>query len=336
MKPKTSPVILAGDIGATKTVLALLREVRGKIESIREEVYNSQEFSQFEEILARFLAKGKPVRIKAACLGVAGPVRDGRCKTTNLSWSLDEQSLAKSLGVKNVCLLNDLAAMAYGMLFVSSNQMAVLNEGHPPQKKGNIAVIAAGTGLGEALLCWNGQDFFPVASEGGHVDFAPQTDVEIELFRFLRSEYGHVSYERILSGPGILNIYKFLQETGFALEPDWLRKRLLSSDPSSTITEIGLQQGHKLCTETLALFTSIYGAEAGNLALKTLSLEGVYLGGGIAPKILDKLKDGTFMRAFSNKGRYSDLLKKIPVKVALDKRAGLIGAAHYILRLWKD
>ena len=333
MKSKTSPVILAGDIGATKTVLALFREVSGRIESVREEVYKSQEFPQFEQILARFLANGEPVGIKAACLGVAGPVRDGRCKTTNLSWFLDEQNLAKTLGAKVVRLLNDLEAMAYGMLFLSPSQMAVLNEGHPPKKKGNIAVIAAGTGLGEALLCWNGQDYFPVASEGGHVDFAPQTGREIELFRFLQSEYGHVSYERIISGPGILNIYKFLRDTGFAPEPDWLRKRLQNSDPSPTITEIGLQQGHELCTETLALFTSIYGAEAGNLALKTLSLVGVYVSGGIAPKILDKLKDGTFMRTFSNKGRYSDLLKKIPVKVALDNRAGLIGAAHYALRL---
>ncbi len=333
MKPKTSPLILAGDIGATKTVLALFREVSGRIKLVREKVYKSQEFSQFEQVLARFLADGDHVRIKAACLGVAGPVRDGHCKTTNLSWYLDEQNLAKSLGVKNVCLLNDLAAMAYGMLFLSPTQMAVLNEGHPPNKKGNIAVIAAGTGLGEALLCWDGQDYFPVASEGGHVDFAPQTDLEIELFRFLQSEYGHVSYERILSGPGILNIYKFLRETGFAPEPDWLRKRLQTSDPSPTITEIGLHQGHELCTETLALFTSIYGAEAGNLALKTLSLAGIYLGGGIAPKILDKLKDGTFIQTFSNKGRYYDLLKKIPVKVALDHRVGLMGAARYALRI---
>jgi glucokinase len=333
MRSKTTSVILGGDIGATKTVLALFRERDGKIQAIREQVYKSQEFPQFEQILAKFLADGEPVQIRAACLGVAGPVRDGRCKTTNLPWFLDEQNLAKSLDVKSVCLLNDLAATAYGMLFLSPSQMAVLNQGHPPKKKGNIAVVAAGTGLGEAFLCWNGQDYFPVASEGGHVDFAPQTDQEIELFRFLQSEYGHVSYERILSGPGILNIYKFLRATGFAPEPEWLRKRLQSSDPSPIITEIGLRQGHELCTETLALFTSIYGAEAGNLALKGLSLAGVYLGGGIAPKILDKLKDGTFMQAFSNKGRYSDLLKKIPVKVSLNDRTGLIGAARYALRI---
>jgi glucokinase len=333
MRPKTSPVILAGDIGATKTVLALFREVSGSIEVVREEIYQSQKFSRFEQVLARFLANGESVRIKAVCLGVAGPVRDGRCKTTNLSWSLDEQSLAKSLGVKNVCLLNDLAAMAYGMLFLPSRQVAVLNEGRPPKRRGNIAVIAAGTGLGEAILCWDGQDYFPVASEGGHVDFAPQTDLEMELFRFLRSEYGHVSYERILSGPGILNIYNFLRQTGIAPEPDWLRKRLQAGDPSPTITEIGLRQGHELCTESLALFASIYGAESGNLALKTLSLSGVYLGGGIAPKILDKLKDGTFMQAFYDKGRYSDLLRKIPVKVALNPRVGLIGAARYARRL---
>ncbi|MCI0530268.1 MAG: glucokinase, partial [Nitrospira sp.] len=246
-------MILAGDIGGTKTVLALFREVSGKLQSVREEVYKSQEFPKFEQILAKFLAEIGPVRIKTVCLGVPGPVRDGQCKTTNLDWFLDEQNLAKSLGVKNICLLNDLAATAYGMLFLAPDQIAVLNEGYPPKKEGNISVIAAGTGLGEALLCWDGQGYFPVASEGGNVDFAPQTDQEIELYRFLRSEYGYISYERILSGPGILNIYKFLRETGFAPEPDWLRKRLQNSYPSSTITEIGLHQGHELCTETLAL-----------------------------------------------------------------------------------
>lgn len=332
MKSKTPPVILAGDLGGTKTVLALFREVSGRLESIREEVFRSQEFPQFERVLERFLAHGRPVRIQAACLGVAGPLRDGRCRTTHLPWFLDEKKLAKDLGVRVVRLLNDLEAMAYGILFLHPSQLAVLHKGNPPQQKSNLAVIAAGTGLGEALLCWEGRNYLPVASEGGHVDFAPQTDREIELFRFLRSEYGHVSYERILSGPGILNIYRFLRDTGFAAEPVWLRKRLQNSDPGPTITEIGLHQGHKLCTETLALFAALYGAEAGNLALKTLSWGGIYVGGGIAPKIMDKLKDGTFLRAFLNKGRYSSLMKKIPLKVALDSRVGLIGAAHYALR----
>ena len=326
-------MILAGDIGATKTIFALYRKVSGRLELVREEIFKSQEFPQFEQILTEFLAHSGQVQIKTICLGVAGPVRDGHCKTTNLPWILDEQDLSKAFRVKSVRLLNDLEAMAYGMLFVSPREMVDLNPGIPPQKNANIAVIAAGTGLGEAMLCWDGRAYFPVASEGGHVDFAPQTDQEIDLLRFLRSEYGHVSYERILSGPGLFNIYRFLRDTGFAPESDWLREKLQNNDPGPTITQIGLTEGDKLCTQTLQLFTSIYGAEAGNLALKTMALGGIYVGGGIAAHILDKLKDGAFTQAFWNKGRYTDLLKKIPVKVVLDPRAGLMGAAHYTLRL---
>jgi glucokinase len=325
-------LILAGDIGGTKTILALYREVSGRLELLREETFKSQEFPQFGQILTKFLGHTGQVQVKTICLGIAGPIRDGQCKTTNLPWVLDEQDLSKMFRVKTVRLLNDLEAMAYGILFVSPSQMVTLNPGSPPQKKAPIAVIAAGTGLGEAMLCWDGQAYFPVASEGGHVDFAPQTDQEIELLRFLRSEYGHVSYERILSGPGLFNIYRFLRDTGFAPEPEWLREQLQQDDPSLIIAQIGLTQRHALCVKALDLFVSIYGAETGNLALKALASGGVYVGGGIAPKILDKLKDGGFMEAFWNKGRYTDLLKKIPVRVVLDIRAGLMGAAHYALR----
>ena len=326
-------MILAGDIGGTKTVLALYREVSGRLEQIRVEVFKSCEFPQFEQVLARFLGQESQDTISAMVLGVAGPVKDGRSKTTNLPWFLDEQKLAKAFGVEKVKLLNDLDAAAYGMLFLPESEMAVLNKGNPLEKKGNIAVIAAGTGLGEAMLYWDGEDYLPVASEGGHADFAPQSDREIELFRFLRSEFSHVSYERVLSGSGIWNIYRFLRDTGFAPEPEWLKHKLQTGDPSATVSQIGLARGHELCTEALNLFTSIYGAEAGNLALKALSVGGVYVGGGIAPKILDKLGDGTFMHAFLDKGRYTDLLKEIPVKVSLNNRAPLIGAAHYARRI---
>jgi glucokinase len=326
-------MILAGDIGGTKTVLALYRDVSGRLEPIREEVFKSREFPQFEQVLTRFLEKKASEQVTTICLGVAGAVKDGQSKTTNLPWLLDEQKLSKEFNVKKVRLLNDLEAAAYGMLFLGEDEMAVLNRGKGSERKGNIAVIAAGTGLGEALLYWNGREYLPVASEGGHSDFAPQSDQEIELLRFLRSEFGHVSYERILSGPGVFNIYRFLRETGFAEEPDWLREKLQAGDPSATITQVGLARGHELCVEALHLFSSIYGAEAGNLALKTLAVGGVYIGGGIAPKILDKLKDDSFMRAFSDKGRYNDLMREVPVKVALNSRAPLIGAAHYALRI---
>jgi glucokinase len=326
-------VIIAGDIGGTKTVLALYRDVSGKIESVREEVFKSRDFPQFEQVLRRFLEKKASEQVTTLCLGVAGVVKGGQGKTTNLPWLLDEQKLAKEFSVKKVRLLNDLQAAAYGMLFLGEEEMAVLNPGTGSERKGNIAVIAAGTGLGEALLYWNGRDYLPVASEGGHVDFAPQSDREVELLRFLRSEFGHVSYERILSGPGVFNIYRFLRDTGFAEEPDWLREKLQSNDPSAVISQLGLARGHELCVEVLNLFSSIYGAEAGNLALKTLAVGGVYIGGGIAPKLLEKLKDGSFMRSFSNKGRYTDFMRQIPVKIALNSRAPLIGAAHYALRV---
>ncbi|HEX9757196.1 MAG TPA: glucokinase [Nitrospiria bacterium] len=326
-------MILAGDIGGTKTILSLYRNHSGSLEQVNEEVFKSQEFSQFEKVLNLFLEKYKNEKIGAICIGVAGPVKNGRCETTNLPWVLDEKEISKAWGIPKVKLLNDLEAAAYGMLFLPSHEMAELNKGTPSSGKGNIAVIAAGTGLGEAFLCWNGSDYIPIASEGGHTDFAPQSDQEIELLKFLRSELGHVSYERILSGPGIFNIYRFLRAIGSYQEPDWLKERLQSGDPSATITQIGLAGENDLCVETLNLFASIYGAEAGNLALKALSISGVFIGGGIAPKIFEKLEDGTFMKAFLDKGRYSKLLKQIPVKVSLNSRAPLIGAAYYTARL---
>jgi len=326
-------MILAGDIGGTKTVLAVYRQQAGKIEKTQEEVFKSQEFPLFDQVLTRFLENKKDEKIEALCIGVAGPIKSGRCETTNLPWVLDEKELGEKLGIKKVKLLNDLEAAAYGMLFLPHHEMLEINKKAPLPQKANIVVIAAGTGLGEALLIWNGQGYIPVASEGGHTDLAPQTDQEIELLRYLRSEFGHVSYERVLSGPGIFNIYKFLRDTSSIKEPDWLKEKLKAGDPSATISQIGLAQEHELCTETLHLFVSLYGAEAGNLALKALAVGGVYIGGGIAPKILDKLEDGTFMKAFLDKGRYTKLLSDISIKVSLNSRAPLIGAAHYALRL---
>ncbi len=324
-------MILAGDIGGTKTVLACYRIVSGNLEQINEETYKSEEFSDVEEILRHFLAAEHPEPIATLCLGVAGPIDNGRCKVTNLPWVLDERKLANAFGIKKVRLLNDLEAAAYGMRALSSDETITLHGG--TEKKGNIAVIAAGTGLGEAALHWDGKDYQALSSEGGHCDFAPQDDQQIALLSYLQKKFDHVSYERILSGHGLLNIYQFLRESGFAEEPLWLHTTLQSGDPSAKITEIGLERGHVLCSETLELFATIYGAEAGNLALKVMATGGVYLGGGIAPRIIEKLKDGSFMRGFSNKGRYADFMRQIPIKVALNNRASLIGAAHYAARI---
>jgi glucokinase len=253
-------------------------------------------------------------------------VVDGRCVTTNLPWQLDEGVLARAIPAPRVRLLNDLEAAAHGVLTLPPDKVEPLQAGKA--RKGNMVLIAAGTGLGEAILVWDGARHLVIASEGGHADFAPRNDLEVDLLRFLQKEFGHVSYERVLSGPGLYNIYRFLRDTGHALEPQWLGDRLRSGDPSAVVSEVGLAGGHPLCTTALDLFVSIYGAEAGNLALKALAVGGVFIGGGIAPKISAKLADGSLLAAFSDKGRYRDLMGSIPVHLVLDPRAPLLGAAH--------
>ncbi len=329
-------MILAGDIGGTKTLIALYEH--GQVEGlrlIREASFASQSYSSLEEILEEFL-HGE--NVDAACFGVAGAVIDGKCNTTNLPWKLDEVDLTKVVSTKRVKLLNDLEASAYGMLFLKTEEVATLNPGHLPRRHGNIAVIAAGTGLGEAFLYWDGRDHHPLASEGGHTDFAPRTDQEIELFLALRKRFnGHVSYERILSGAGFENIYTYLSESGAGKAEAKVSAEIAAAkknhlDPSPIITQHALAETDPLCVATVDLFCEIYGAAAGNMALLSVAIGGVYVGGGIAPKILPALKKPNFMRAFSDKGRFHDLVLSIPVYVALNPQTGLQGAAHYALR----
>ncbi len=326
-------MILAGDIGGTKTILALFNEAGPGLNQVCEATFTNREHGTFEEILALFL-KGQPsASVQSGCFGVAGAVIDGQTRMTNLNWELEEKVLTKAMEVRQVKLLNDLEATAYGMLHLSPEELKVLNPAGQKQK-GNIAVIAAGTGLGEAMLYWDGSQYHPSASEGGHADFAPRTDLEIELLRYLRAKLnGRVSYERVLSGPGLLNIYTFLRDTGHGTEPAWLTEKLKSGDPSATISQLGIAGEEPLCTEALDLFTSIYGAEAGNLALKCLAVGGVFVGGGIAPKILPALERGAFLESFSNKGRFSELLRTMDLKVSLNPCTALLGAAYYGLRL---
>jgi glucokinase len=317
-------VILAGDIGATKTLIALYDESRVTLSPVRQESYRSAEFPSLEEVLIRFLQPETSASIRAACFAVAGPVIDGRCKTTNLPWELDERQLGAALKTR-VKLVNDLEGAAHGLSAIGPDELEILQPG--VTRKGNVALIAAGTGLGEAIVVRSGESYQVIASEGGHADFAPRTDQETALLAHLRREYGHVSYERILSGPGFHQVYRFLLESGYASEPEWLKARLATGDPSAVISEIGLSNGHPLCTATLDLFVSIYGAEAGNLALKALALGGVFVGGGIAPKILPKLRDGSFIDAFNDKGRLAGLLRSLQVAVVMNPRMALIGAA---------
>ncbi len=326
-------MILAGDIGGTKTVLALFEPEGEGLKSVREATFPSRDHATFEEILADFLKGSGDARPEAACFGVAGAVMDGRVQTTNLPWTLDEEVLADSIHVEKATLLNDLEAAAYGTLHLSLAEKHVLNPGTSRRKRGNIAVIAAGTGLGEAILFFDGQKYQPIASEGGHSDFAPQSDVEVALHHYLREKFhGHVSYERVLSGPGFFNVYSFFRDSGHAPEPDWLAEKIRQGDPSAVVSEVGLAGQDENCVATLDLFSTIYGAEAGNLALKALAVGGVFIAGGIAPKLLPALTRGdAFLKGFFAKGRFSDLMKHLHVSVALNPRAPLIGAAHYAI-----
>jgi glucokinase len=327
-------MILAGDIGGTKTVLALFQPQGEALKPVREAIFPSREHATFEEILATFLEGSPGSNPEAACFGVAGAVMDGRVHTTNLPWTLDEEVLAGSIGVRKATLLNDLEAAAYGTLHLSLEEKHVLNPGTSRRRRGNIAVIAAGTGLGEAILFYDGQKYQPIASEGGHADFAPQSDVEVKLHGYLREKFhGHVSYERVLSGPGFFNVYSFFRDTGHAPEPGWLAERLRAGDASAVVAEVGLAGKDENCVATLDLFATIYGAEAGNLALKALAVGGVFVAGGIAPKILPALtRNDAFLKGFFAKGRFTELMKNLHVSIALNPRAPLIGAAYYALQ----
>jgi glucokinase len=319
-------MILAGDVGGTKVHLALYDFINGKLEYSRDERYQAKDYSGLEEIVKVFLGA---FTVTAACFGVPGPVRDGRLRLTNLPWTLDSRELAVSLGINHVFLINDLEANGYGVAELAPDQIYTLSEGDASQI-GNRALIAAGTGLGEGLLIWNGHSHMPYPSEGGHADYAPRNEDEIDLLRFLKQKYnGRISQERVVSGPGLTNIYEFLREVRGIDEPVWLAERLAAEDPNAVITELALKAKSEICEKTMDIFVSAYGAEAGNLALKLLSVGGVYIGGGIAPRILEKLKDGRFMKAFTDKGRMSQLLINMPVRIILESRAALLGAAAY-------
>jgi glucokinase len=265
----------------------------------------------------------------SACFGVPGPVREGRLRLTNLPWTLDSRELSKNLDIDYVFLINDLEANGYGIAELDSTQIYTLSEGDASQI-GNRALISAGTGLGECFLVWDGRHHTPYPSEGGHCDFAPRNEDEIDLLRFLRQKYsGRISFERVVSGQGLTNVYEFLREVRGVEEPAWLAERMATEDRNAVITELAMAARSEICEKATDMFVSAYGAEAGNLALKMLSVGGLYVGGGIAPRILEKLKDGTFIKAFTDKGRLSQLLVNTPVRIILESRTALLGAAAY-------
>ncbi len=322
-------MILAADIGGTKTLLALYDPQELDLKCIKKQRFVSANFKTFEGLLASFLVGEEITKV---CIGVAGPVMDGVCRTTNLPWVLKASQIAQQTVTEKVILLNDLEATAWGILNLSADNFVELNSQAAMVRQGNKAILAAGTGLGEAIITWDGEKNYVMATEGGHTDFAPNSEEEILLLQYLMKRYPeHVSYERLVSGEGLVNIYQFLKSLDASLVNNETEQQILTKDPAVVISENCMNAKDALCVSTLNLFCRIYGAEAGNLALKCLPYGGVILAGGIATKILPVIKQGLWMEGFLAKGRYRKVLEKISVKVCLNQEAALLGAAYYAL-----
>ncbi len=329
-------MILAGDVGGTKVHLALYNFEGGKLKPVRDQKFPAHEFANLDDVVHRFVGAGDNheatdvKQIAAACFGCPGPVRDGHLKLTNLPWTLDARDLRGSLGIEHIFLINDLEANGYGIPELAPESVFTLHQGDAAAV-GHRGLVSAGTGLGEALLVWDGKHHhLPLPSEGGHCDFAARDDREIALLEYLRKTLnGRVSFERVVSGIGIKNIYAFLKDDQRMEEPQWLPDRMANEDMNAVIGQCAEDGSSPLCYETMQIFTSAFGAEAGNVALKVLAMGGIYLGGGIAPKILKTLGGGAFTRAFLDKGRMTPLLESIPVRVILDDTCALLGAAAY-------
>jgi glucokinase len=318
-------MILAGDIGGTNARLAFFEAVNGKFRVVSQSVFPSHDYATLDEIVVKFMDSSS-LRPDAACFGIAGPVRDGHVKASNLPWLIDGQRLADEIKLKHAVLINDLEANAWGIAGLEPKDLVALNkvEGTPV---GNQAVIAAGTGLGEAGMYWDGQQYHIFACEGGHTDFAPRNELEIELFDYLAARYEHVSYERVASGPGLVNVFEFLRDKKHGSLPAQLEEDV-KKNGAGAISQAALAGSDPLCVEALDLFIAVYAAEAGNLALKLMATGGIYLGGGISPKILPKLQGPAFMQNFVNKGRMQKLMESIPVKVISNDQTALMGAAR--------
>ncbi len=325
-------MILAGDVGGTKVHLALYNFEGGRLRWIRDQKFPAAEYSSLDVVVQEFLKDAADAKqeIVAACFGCPGPVRDGRLKLTNLPWTLDARDLAKSLEIEHIFLINDLEANGYGIPELTAESIFTL-QAADVGAIGHRGLIAAGTGLGEAMLIWDGKTrHVPVPSEGGHCDFAARTDKEVALLQYLRRTLkGRVSFERVVSGLGLQNVYGFFKDEVGMEEPVWLRERMATEDPNAVVGSCAEDGSSELCYETMQLFAGAYGAETGNIALKILAAGGMYLGGGIAPKILKTLQTGAFVEAFVDKGRLRPLLEAIPVRVILDDTCALLGAAAY-------
>lgn len=326
-------MLLAGDIGGTKTVLALftIESESGSLQEQDEVTFWNREYSSLEAVIAVFL-QDKAVTISSASFGVAGPVVRGRAQITNLPWLIEAERIQAQFGFPQVYLLNDLEAIASAVPHLTADDLVTLQTGQA-EPEGAIAVIAPGTGLGEAFLVWNGRSYQAHPSEGGHVSFGPTNLEQIELLKYMLGKFNHVSVERVCSGSGMPNIYNSLREQGRFTEPDWLREELATAvDPTPVIAQAALERNEPIAVATLDLFLDILADEASNLALKVLATGGVYLGGGIPPRILPQLQQPRFLDTFSRKGRFSGLMQKMPVHVIRNPKSALYGAAYYAVR----
>jgi glucokinase len=323
-------MILVGDIGGTRTRLAAYQTEGNRLECVVEKDYPSQEYEGLREILPQFI-RGEGIPVHSACFGVAGPVRGGQSKISNLPWVIDSHELAEQLKLSSVGLLNDMEAYAYGIDALESKDFVTLSEGDE-DAEGNRAVISARTGLGMAGLYWDGFRHHPFACEGGHADFAPRDSLQVELLEYLQKKFGRISCERILSGPGIRNIYDFLRDTKKAEEPAWLRDELAAArDVPALIAKVASEEKAAICDQTMALFVSVFGAETGNCALRYMTTGGIYIAGIIAAKNVERMKSPAFMKAFLDKGRMESLLKDMPMKIIVNDDCGVLGAARYTL-----
>ncbi len=325
-------MILAADIGGTKTVLGVFSHELGPHKPLLEAKFSSQEFASLEDIVREFL-NDKEYRFTRASIGVAGPVVGDRAQVTNLPWLVESSSLSRALDGTPVQLINDLSAIANAIPFLEAGDVATIREAEALQG-GAIAVIAPGTGLGEGFLVWDGTRYRACPSEGGHADFAPNNALQDELLVYLRTRYDHVSCERVCSGKGIPDLYNFIKHSGRLSEPEWLRKKLSEAqDQTPVIVNSAIEQGVEISKAATDLFVSILGSEAGNMTLKVLATGGVYLAGGIPPRILPQLKSSAFMDSFLHKGRFTGFLANVPVYVILNSKVGLMGAACHGLDL---
>ena len=320
--------VLAGDAGGTKTNLALFKATKKNIELVHEETYHSADYSSFLDILNQYLSAHPDCKPDRLCMGVAGPVFQGKVDLTNLSWRLDSDELSRALKIKYVFLINDLEATAYGLAGLGPDDFITIHEG-VGKHEGNMAIMAPGTGLGEAGLYWDGSNYHPFPTEGGHTDFAPRNELDMELYQYLQKKYEIVSCERVVAGPGVYDIYQFLCDVKKRKMADWLKEAFEKNDPSAIISQSALEEKDAACMETMQLFVRYLARECSNLVLKLKATGGLFLGGGIPPKITSILQQNVFYDNFLDCDRMQNLIKKVPVKIILNNQAALLGAAYF-------